>query len=148
VTIKLGAYFPTRDMPPDRAAIRDWAQAAEGIGYDYIEVSDHVLGADRAALPDFKGNYDLNDSFHETFVTLSFIAAVTEKVALSTGILILPQRQTALVAKQAAQVDILCGGRLRLGVGVGWNPVATSAGTGLKTRRRREAEQIELMNRL
>ena len=149
MTIQFGAYFPTRDMPPDRAAIRDWAQAAEGMGYDYIEVSDHVLGADRAALPDFKGNYDLDDSFHETFATLSFIAGVTEKVALSTGILILPQRQTALVAKQAAQVDILCGGRLRLGVGVGWNPLEYEAlGQEWKTRGRREAEQIELMNRL
>jgi probable F420-dependent oxidoreductase len=149
MAIHLGVYFPTRDMPPDRALIRDWAQAAESFGYDYIEVSDHVLGADRAALPDFKGNYDLNDSFHETFVTLSFIAAVTEKVALSTGVLILPQRQAALVAKQAAQVDILCGGRLRLGVGVGWNPLEYEAlGQDWKTRGRREAEQIELMNRL
>ena len=147
--IQLGAYFPTRDMPADRAAIRDWAQAAEGAGYDYIEVSDHVLGADRAALPDFRGNYDLDDSFHETFATLAFIAGVTEKVALSTGVLILPQRQTALVAKQAAQVDILCGGRLRLGVGVGWNPVEYEAlGQDWKTRGRREAEQIELLNRL
>ena len=149
MTMQFGAYFPTRDMPPDRAAIRDWAQAAESMGYDYIEVSDHVLGADRAALPDFKGNYDLDDSFHETFATMAFIAGVTEKVALSTGILILPQRQTALVAKQAAQVDILCGGRLRLGVGVGWNPVEYEAlGQDWRTRGRREAEQIELMNRL
>lgn len=149
MAIQLGAYFPTRDMPPDRAAVRDWAQAAEGMGYDYIEVSDHVVGADRAALPEFNGPYDLDDSFHETFVTLSFIAAVTEKVALSTGVLILPQRQTALVAKQAAQVDILCGGRLRLGIGVGWNPLEYEAlGQDWKTRGRREAEQIELMNRL
>src|SRR5687767_641267 len=136
-------------MPADRVAIRDWAQAAEAIGFDFLEVSDHVLGADRAALPDFQGPYDLNDSFHETFVTLSYIAAVTSRVALSTGVLILPQRQTALVAKQAAQVDILCGGRLRLGIGVGWNPVEYEAlGQDWKTRGRREAEQIELMNRL
>ena len=149
MTIQLGAYFPTRDMPPDRGAIRDWAQAVEGMGYDYVEVSDHVLGADRAALPDFQGPYDLNDSFHETFVTLSYIAGVTSRVSLSTGVLILPQRQTALVAKQAAQVDILCGGRLRLGIGVGWNPVEYEAlGQDWKTRGRREAEQIELMNRL
>ena len=149
MTIQFGAYFPTRDMPADRGAIGDWAQAAEGMGYDYLEVSDHVLGADRAALPDFKGNYDLDDSFHETFVTLGYIAGVTSKVSLSTGILILPQRQTALVAKQAAQVDILCGGRLRLGVGVGWNPLEYEAlGQEWKTRGRREAEQIVLMNRL
>lgn len=149
MTIRLGAFFPTRDMPADRVAIRDWAQAAEGIGFDYIEVSDHVLGADRAALPGFEGPYDVNDSFHEIFVTLSYIAAVTEKVSLFTGVLILPQRQTALVAKQAAQLDILCGGRLRLGVGVGWNPVEYEAlGQDWKTRGRRQAEQIELMNRL
>lgn len=149
MAIKLGAFFPTRDMPADRAAIRDWAQAAEGIGFDYIEVSDHVLGADRAALPGFEGPYDVDDSFHEILVTLSYIAAVTEKVSLFTGVLILPQRQTALVAKQAAQVDILCGGRLRLGIGVGWNPVEYEAlGQNWKTRGRREAEQIELMNRL
>jgi probable F420-dependent oxidoreductase len=149
MTLQLGAFFPTRDMPADRQQIRAWAQAAEAIGFDYVEVSDHVVGADRQALPDFKGPYDVDDSFHETFVTLGFIAAVTEKVALATGILILPQRQTALVAKQAAELDVLCGGRLRLGVGVGWNPVEYEAlGQDWKTRGRRQAEQIELLNRL
>jgi len=147
--LKLGAFFPTRDMPADRAAIRDWAQAAEGLGFDFIEVSDHVLGADRKALPNFEGPYDVDDAFHETFCTLSFIAGVTDKVGLASGILILPQRQTALVAKQAAQLDILCGGRLRLGIGVGWNPVEYQAlGQAWKTRGRRQAEQVALMNRL
>lgn len=146
---QIGAFFPTRDMPADPVAIRDWAQAAEAIGFDFIEVSDHVLGADRAALPNFKGPYDVDDSFHETFVTLSFIAAVTERVGLASGVLILPQRQTALVAKQAAQVDIVSGGRLRLGIGVGWNPVEYEAlGQDWHVRGRRQAEQIELMNRL
>ena len=149
MTLQLGAFFPTRDMPADRQQIRAWAQAAEAIGFDFIEVSDHVVGADRQALPDFKGPYDVDDSFHETFVTLAFIAAVTEKVGLASGILILPQRQTALVAKQAAELDVLCGGRLRLGVGVGWNPVEYEAlGQDWKTRGQRQAEQIELMNRL
>ncbi|MGZ0190062.1 MAG: TIGR03619 family F420-dependent LLM class oxidoreductase, partial [Alphaproteobacteria bacterium] len=146
--MQFGAFFPTRDMPSDRTAIRDWAQAAEEIGFDYIEVSDHVLGADRDALPNFKGPYDIDDPFHEIFVTLGFLAAVTEKVGLATGVLVLPQRQTALVAKQAAQIDILCGGRLRLGVGVGWNPVEYEAlGQDWRTRGRRQEEQIELMNR-
>lgn len=146
---QLGAFFPTRDMPADRGAIRAWAQAAEAIGFDYLEVSDHVLGADRANHPGFEGPYDIDDSFHETFVTLSFFAAVTEDVGLSSGVLILPQRQTALVAKQAAQLDILCGGRLRLGIGVGWNPVEYAAlGQDWKTRGARQAEQIELLNRL
>jgi probable F420-dependent oxidoreductase len=146
---QIGAFFPTRDMPADPSQIRDWAQAAEGMGYDYLEVSDHVLGADRAALPDFEGPYDVDDSFHETFCTLSFIAAVTERVGLASGVLILPQRQTALVAKQAAQVDVLSNGRLRLGVGVGWNPVEYEAlGEDWSKRGRRQAEQVTLMNQL
>ena len=149
MTVQLGAFFPTRDMPADRVAIRDWAQAAEELGFDFIEVSDHVLGADRKALPDFEGPYDVEDSFHETFVTLSYIAAVTEKVSLASGVLILPQRQTALVAKQAAQVDILCGGRLRLGIGVGWNRTELeSLGGDWAVRGRRQEEQVALMNRL
>jgi probable F420-dependent oxidoreductase len=148
MAMQYGAFFPTRDMPADRVAIRDWAQAAEQIGFDYIEVSDHVLGADRKALPGFEGPYDVDDSFHETFVTLSYIAAVTEKVGLSSGVLILPQRQTALVAKQAAQVDILCGGRLRLGIGVGWNPVEYEAlGEDWHVRGRRQTEQVQLLKR-
>jgi len=145
----MGAFFPTRDMPADRIAIRDWAQAAEAIGFDFVEVPDHVLGADRAALPDFEGPYDVDDSFHETFVTLAYIAAVTERVGLASGVLILPQRQTALVAKQAAQLDVVSGGRLRLGIGVGWNPVEYEAlGQDWQRRGQRQAEQIELMNQL
>jgi probable F420-dependent oxidoreductase len=148
MTIKLGAFFPTRDMPADRVALRDWAQAAEGMGFDFIEVPDHVLGVDRKASPGFEGPYDIDDAFHETLVTLAYFAAVTERVELASGILILPQRQTALVAKQVAQLDILCGGRLRLGVGVGWNPVEYEAlGQEWTTRGRRQAEQIELLNR-
>jgi len=149
MSVQMGAFFPTRDMPADRVAIRDWAQAAEAIGFDFLEVSDHVLGADRAALPDFEGPYDVDDSFHETFVTLAYIAAVTERVGLASGVLILPQRQTALVAKQAAQLDVVSGGRLRLGIGVGWNPVEYEAlGQDWQVRGRRQAEQIELMNQL
>ena len=149
MTMQRGAFFPTRDMPADRFAIRDWAQAAEALGYDFIEVPDHVLGADRAALPDFEGPYDIDDSFHELFVTLGFIAGATERIGLASGVLILPQRQTALVAKQAAQLDILCGGRLRLGVGVGWNPVEYAAlGEAWTSRGRRQSEQLELLNAL
>lgn len=144
-----GAFFPTRDMPADPIAIRDWAQAAEAIGFDFIEVSDHVLGADRTALPDFEGPYDIGDAFHETFVTLAYMAAVTTRVGLASGVLILPQRQTALVAKQAAQLDIVSGGRLRLGIGVGWNRLEYEAlGQDWHVRGRRQAEQIELMQRL
>jgi len=149
MSVQMGAFFPTRDMPADRVAIRDWAQAAEAIGFDFVEVPDHVLGADRAALPDFEGPYDVDDAFHETFVTLAYIAAVTERVGLASGVLILPQRQTALVAKQAAQLDVVSGGRLRLGIGVGWNPVEYEVlGQDWQVRGRRQAEQIELMNQL
>mgnify|MGYP006247433995 FL=1 len=148
MTMQYGAFFPTRDMPGDRVQIRDWAQAAEELGFDYIEVSDHVLGADREKIPGFEGPYDVDDSFHETFTTIAYMAAVTEKVGFASGVLILPQRQTALVAKQAAQVDVLCGGRLRLGVGVGWNPVEYEAlGEEWSKRGRKQEEQVQLMKR-
>ena len=146
---QIGAFFPTRDIPADRSAIRDWAQAAEAIGFDFIEVSDHVLGADRSALPNFAGPYDVDDSFHETFVTLAYMAAVTERVGLASGVPILPERQTALVAKQAAQLDVVSGGRLRLGIGVGWNAVEYEAlGQDWHVRGRRQAEQVVLMQQL
>ncbi len=148
MAMQYGAFFPTRDMPADRVAIRDWAQAAEALGFDYIEVSDHVVGADRDVIPGFEGPYDVDDSFHETFTTIAYMAAITENVGFASGVLILPQRQTALVAKQAAQVDVLCGGRLRLGVGVGWNPVEYAAlGEDWSKRGRKQEEQVQLMNR-
>ena len=148
MAMQYGAFFPTRDMPADRVAIRDWAQAAEALGFDYIEVSDHVVGADRDVIPGFEGPYDVDDSFHETFTTIAYMAAITENVGFASGVLILPQRQTALVAKQAAQVDVLCGGRLRLGVGVGWNPVEYEAlGEDWSKRGRKQEEQVQLLNR-
>jgi len=143
----LSALFPTRDIGTDPAKIRDFAQAAEGLGFDCIEVADHVLGA--APRGDWKPTYSEHDPFHETFTTMAFIAAVTRKIELVSGVLILPQRQTALVAKQAAQVDLLSGGRLRLGVGVGWNHVEyESLNEDWKTRGARQAEQIEVMRKL
>lgn len=145
--MQLNAQFPTRDIGNDPAKIRDWAQAAEDMGFAYIEVADHVFGA--AARGDWKPNYDEKDPFHETFVTLGFLAAVTKRIRLSSGVLISPQRQTGLIAKQAAEVDLLSGGRLRLGIGVGWNHVEYEAlGTEWKTRGAREAEQIEVLRRL
>jgi len=143
----LNALFPTRDIGTDPAKIRDWAQAVEELGFHGIEVADHVFGA--APRGDWKPVYSEHDPFHETFTTMAFLAAVTKKVELCSGVLILPQRQTALVAKQAAQVDLLSGGRLRLGVGVGWNFVEYEAlGTEWKTRGARQAEQIEVMRKL
>jgi len=143
----LSALFPTRDIGTDPAKIRDWAQAAEDLGFHCIEVADHVFGA--APRGDWKPTYSEHDPFHETFTTMAYIAAVTKKVQLCSGVLILPQRQTGVVAKQAAQVDILSGGRLRLGVGVGWNHVEYEAlGMEWKTRGAMQAEQIEVMRHL
>jgi probable F420-dependent oxidoreductase len=143
----LNALFPTRDIGTDPAKIRDWAQAAEDLGFHCIEVADHVFGA--APRGDWKPVYSEKDPFHETFTTMAFLAAVTKKVQLCSGVLILPQRQTGVVAKQAAQVDILSGGRMRLGIGVGWNHVEYEAlNTEWKTRGARQAEQIEVMRRL
>jgi probable F420-dependent oxidoreductase len=145
--MQLNAMFPTRDIGNDPAKIRDWAQAAEDLGFAHIEVPDHVFGATPRG--DWVPRYDHRDPFHETFVTLGFLAAATRKIRLSSGILIAPQRQTGLIAKQAAEVDILSGGRLRLGVGVGWNPVEYEAlGSEWKTRGARQAEQIEVLRRL
>ena len=145
--MQLNAMFPTRDVGSDPAKIRDWAQAAEDLGYAYIEVPDHVFGA--TARDGWTPRYDEKDPFHETFVTLGFLAAVTKKIRLSSGILIAPQRQTGLIAKQAAEVDLLSGGRLRLGIGGGWNHVEYEAlGMDWKTRGARQAEQADVLRRL
>ncbi|MGE5201374.1 MAG: LLM class F420-dependent oxidoreductase [Acidobacteriota bacterium] len=145
--MQLNALLPTRDIGSDPAKIRDWAQAAEGLGYAHIEVADHVFGA--AARGDWKPVYNETDPFHETLTTLAFLAAVTKTIKLTSGVLILPQRQTGVVAKQAAEVDLLSAGRLRLGVGVGWNHVEYEAlGAEWKTRGARQAEQIKVMRRL
>ncbi|HUK59948.1 MAG TPA: LLM class F420-dependent oxidoreductase [Stellaceae bacterium] len=145
--MRLNAFFPTRDIGTDPVKIRDWAQAAESLGYFHIEVADHVFGA--AAREGFTPTYNETDPFHETFTTLAFLAAATKTIGLSSGVLILPQRQTGVVAKQAAEVDILSSGRLRLGVGVGWNHVEYEAlGADWKTRGARQAEQVEVLRRL
>ena len=145
--MQLNAQFPTRDIGSDPSKIRDWAQAAEDLGYSHIEVADHVFGA--AARGDWKPVYNESDPFHETFTTLAFLAAVTKTIKLTSGVLILPQRQTGLVAKQAAEVDLLSGGRLRLGVGVGWNPVEYQAlDMEWHTRGAMQAEQIAVMRKL
>src|SRR2546429_7670190 len=118
--MQLNAFFPSLDIGNDPAKIRDWAQAAEDLGYTYIEVPDHVFGA--TARDGWVPLYNEKASFHETFVTLGFLAAVTKTIRLSSGILIAPQRQTGVIAKQAVEVDLLSGGRLRGGPGPGWGP--------------------------
>jgi probable F420-dependent oxidoreductase len=145
--MQLNAFFPTRDIGNDPAKIRDWGQAAEGLGYAYIEVPDHVFGA--TARNGWTPRYNEKDAFHEAFVTLGFLAAVTTRIRLSSGVLIVPQRQTGVIAKQAAEADLLSGGRLRLGIGVGWNHVEyESLGMEWKTRGARQAEQVEILRRL
>jgi len=145
--MRLNAFFPTRDMGSDPVKIRDWAQTAEDLGYATIEVADHVFGA--AARDGFNPLYNETDAFHETLTTLAFLAGATKRIRLSSGVLILPQRQTGVVAKQAAEVDILSAGRLRLGIGVGWNHVEyQSLGIDWATRGARQAEQVEVLRRL
>ena len=150
VTIQLGALFPQNDFPLERESIKHFAQAVERAGFDHILVYDHVLGANTDRPDRAKGFvYTHRDPFHEPFVLFGYFAAVTERVGLCTGVIILPQRQTALVAKQAASVDFLSGGRLRLGVGIGWNAVEYEAlGEDFQNRSQRVGEQIRLMRHL
>src|ERR1043166_4905998 len=121
--MNIGVVFPQVEIGEDPAVVRDYAQTVEALGYTHILVFDHVLGANPERPGGWKGPYTYRHSFHEPFVLFGFLAAATQRIQLVTGILILPQRQTALVAKQAAAVDVLSSGRLRLGVGVGWNHV-------------------------
>lgn len=147
--MKVGAIFPQSDIHLDRAAVRDIAQTLEGLGFDHLLTYDHVLGADTSQRPGWSGFHDLDDQFCEAMVLLGFISAVTERIGLSTGIVCLPQRQTVLMAKQAAEVDRLSGGRMRLGVGIGWNKVEYDAlGQDFHTRADRMEEQIVLLRRL
>lgn len=148
--MKLGAIFPTTEIGNDPSVIKDWVQAAESLGFSRIVTYDHVLGAvHEGRTPPLAGPYTEKDAFHEPFVLLSYLAALTSRIELMTGVLILPQRQTALVAKQAAELAVLSEGRLVLGVGTGWNHVEyTSLGTTFEDRGARFDEQIDLLRRL
>jgi len=147
--VRIGVTFPQTEFGNDPVAIRDYAQTVEGLGYRHFLVYDHVLSADSSARPGWSGPYDLDDPFHEVFVLLGYVAGLTTSLELVTGVLILPQRQTALVAKQAAGVDLLSGGRLRLGVGVGWNAVEYDGlGKAFDDRGARSEEQIALLRAL
>ncbi len=147
--MRIGATFPQTEIGNDPIAIRDWAQAAEGAGYDHILVFDHVLGAGRSTRPDWGGPYDSATPFHEVFVLYGYLAALTRQIELVTGVVILPQRQTALVAKQAATLDLLSGGRLRLGIGVGWNEVEYDGlNENFRDRGARSEEQIAVLRAL
>jgi probable F420-dependent oxidoreductase len=147
--MNVGVVFPQVEIGDDPMAIAEYAQAVEAMGYTHILVFDHVLGANPERPGGWKGPYTYRHAFHEPFVLFGFLAAATQRIQLVTGILILPQRQTALVAKQAAAVDVLSAGRLRLGVGVGWNPVEFEGlAENFSNRGRRVEEQIALMRAL
>lgn len=148
-TVSFGVDFPQIEIGSDPGGVRAYAQAVEGLGYDHLLAYDHILGAHRDSHPGFEGVYSSEHEFHEPFVLFAHLAAVTPKLSFISGVVILPQRPTALVAKQAADVDILTGGRLRLGVGQGWNAVEHEAlGVPFKGRHRRFEEQIEVLRRL
>ena len=147
--MRIGVTFPQSDLELDAAATREFAQTVEGMGFDHIVAYDHVLGAGRKNRPDWDGFHDEHDRFHEVMVLFGYLAAVTKSIELVTGILCLPQRHAALVAKQAATVDILSGGRLRLGVGVGWNAAEVEGlGQDFTTRGKRIEEQIAVLRAL
>ena len=147
--MKIGVVFPQTEIGQDPAVIRDYAQAVESMGYTHILAFDSVVGANPNRPGGWDSQYTYQHAFHEPFVLFGFCAGVTRRIELVTGIVILPQRQTALVAKQAAAVDVLSGGRLRLGIGVGWNTVEFEAlGENFKNRGKRVEEQLEVMRLL
>lgn len=149
-TLQIGAVYPQIELGGDPDAVRRIGKGAEDLGFDHMLAYDHVLGAVHAGrTPPLTGPYTEHDPFHDPLVMFAYLAGITERIGFTTGVLILPQRQTALVARQAADVDLLSGGRLRLGVGIGWNQVEYEAlGQDFRTRGAREEEQIGLLRQL
>ena len=147
--MKLGVTLPLVDIGGDPATVRLFAQAAETAGYDYLSVPDHVLGVNVASRPHWGSRSTSADLFHDPFVLLGFLSGWTTRIGLSTQVLILPQRQTVLVAKQAASLDVLSGGRFRLGIGIGWNEVEfVGLNEDFHNRGRRSEEQVQVMQAL
>ena len=147
--MKLGVLMPLGDIGGDPATVRAFAQSAEEMGFDDLAAPDHVLGANIENRPDWGARNTSKDLFHDPFVLFGYLAGVTKAIGFSTQVLILPQRQTVLVAKQAASLDVLCGGRFRLGVGVGWNEVEfVGLNENFHNRGRRSEEQVHVMQQL
>lgn len=147
--MKIGLVFPQTEFGNDPAAIRDYAQTAEELGYTHVLAYDHILGANPDRPEGWQGPYTYQSAFHEPLVLFSFMAAVTTRLEFTTGVIILPQRQTAVFAKQAATLDVLSGGRTRIGIGLGWNKVEyTALNENFHNRGRRIEEQIEVLRRL
>jgi probable F420-dependent oxidoreductase len=149
-TLQIGVVYPQTELRGDPGAVRRIGKGAEDLGFDHLLAYDHVLGAVHAGrTPPLTGPYTEHDPFHDPLVMFAHLAGITERLRFATGVLVLPQRQTALVARQAADVDLLSGGRLRLGIGVGWNHVEYEAlGQDFRTRGARQEEQIGLLRRL
>jgi probable F420-dependent oxidoreductase len=148
--VRVGVAFPQTEIGADPSLVRDFAQAADALGYSHLLAFDHVLGASHENREQpVRNSYSERTPFHEPLTLFAYLAGLTERIGFATGVLVLPQRQTALVAKQAAEIAILSGNRLRLGVGVGWNPVEyESLGQDFRTRGRRQAEQVALLRAL
>ena len=147
--MEIGVTFPQTEIGSDPAVIRDYAQTAESLGFQHLLAYDHVIGADTSTRPDWGGRYTIEAAFHEPFVLFAYLGALTTTLEFVTGILILPQRQTVLVAKKAASLDVLTGGRLRLGIGIGWNDVEfESLNEDFHNRGRRVEEQFQVLRRL
>jgi probable F420-dependent oxidoreductase len=148
--MQIGAVYPQTELGGDPTAVRRIGRAVEDLGFDHLLAYDHVLGAVHAdRTPPLTGPYTEHDPFHDPFVMFAYLAGITDRIEFATAVLILPQRQTVLVARQAADLDLLSGGRFRLGVGVGWSPVEYEAlGQDFRTRGARQEEQIELLRRL
>jgi len=147
--MRIGVVFPQTEIGADPLYIKDYGQAAEELGFAHILAFDHVVGANPASRPNWRAPYNYLDMFHEPMVLFGYLAGVTKRIEFCTGIVILPQRQTVLVAKQAAALDVLSGGRLRFGIGIGWNPVEYEAlGEDFQNRGRRCEEQIAVLRQL
>ena len=146
--MRIGVVFPQTELGGDPAVVRAYGQRVEELSFTHILAYDHVVGADPSVHQGWQGPYDIDTTFHEVFVMFGYLAAVTS-LELVTGVIILPQRQSVLVAKQAAEVDLLTGGRFRLGIGLGWNAVEFEAlGEDFTNRGKRSEEQVEVMRRL
>jgi probable F420-dependent oxidoreductase len=147
--MKLGAVFPQTEIGADPDDVARFATTAEELGYNHLIAYDHVLGANTASRPDWQGPYTSKSMFHEPFVLFAYLAGVTSTLELVTAVIILPQRQTALVAKQAACIDVISRGRLRLGIGTGWNAVEYDAlNEDFSNRGLRSEEQIDVLRKL
>lgn len=147
--MKIGVVYPQTEIEPDAAAVRHYAKSVESMGFTHVLAYDHVIGANTASRPDWNRPYDIDSAFQEPLVLFAYMAGATEQIGFVSGVIILSQRQAVLVAKQAACVDVLCGGRLRLGIGTGWNEIEYEAlGVPFDERGKRIEEQVSVLRAL